>query len=143
MKNLKDAKLNHWIAIPITCLVLLGLAAKSISAATLSNAVRNGDQFQFTVMGETNAMYIIEVSTNFQQWRVVNNELAAVRLITLNASDWHGFYRVRNGLFAVALAAKGYINLNGNNLSTVVATLNFILMRISSASAGRIELSED
>jgi hypothetical protein len=43
---------------------------------TLSNALRTATQLQFTVIGESNASYIIETSTNLQQWRGVASNRA-------------------------------------------------------------------
>jgi hypothetical protein len=100
-------------------IALVTLIGGGSFAATLSNPTRTGNQFQFTVTGETNAVYIVEASTNLQQWFSVltNSEASLARAITLNASGQQNYYRVRNGLFAVALAAKGYVNLSGSYLT--------------------------
>jgi hypothetical protein len=120
MKDLKNTGRKSQIAaftIFVASVIFIGGTSP---AATLSNPTRTANQFQLTVTGETNAMYIVEASTNLQQWLSVltNSEPGIVRTITLNASGPQNYYRIRNGLFAVALAAKRYIELNGYNLTT-------------------------
>jgi hypothetical protein len=60
-----------------------------------SNPHWSGDQFQFTLTGETNVNYVIHASTTLQSWTPVatNSSPQASRTITINAPDRLGFYR--------------------------------------------------
>jgi hypothetical protein len=88
-------------------------------AVTLSNAVRTAGQLQFTIIGESNASYIIETSTNLEQWRGVasNRELGVTRTVTINGAEPQSYYRARVArAFYGALAARGFIELKGSHI---------------------------
>jgi hypothetical protein len=85
---------------------------------SLANAVRSGDQFQFTIRGETNVSYIIESSTNLSTWAaaITNSDSQATRAVIVPATDAQGFWRVRpvpSPLFAYAILAQTNIQLGG------------------------------
>lgn len=95
------------------------LAASARGAVTLGNVARVGNQLQFTVTGESNVIYIIEGSTNLQQWSAVstNRESGLVRNVAIHVSASRGYYRARPArLFTGALVAKDFIDLQGNNI---------------------------
>lgn len=71
------------------------VVSASIPPPMLSNPVRSGGQFQFTLTGEANVNYIIEASTNLQSWTPVatNSSPNASRNITINAPNSRSFYR--------------------------------------------------
>jgi hypothetical protein len=84
----------------------------------LTNSVRSGDQFQFTLRGETNVSYIIESSSNLSTWSaaVTNSDLEATRTVIVPATGAQGFWRVRpmpSPLFEYAVLARGTIQLGG------------------------------
>ena len=100
----------------------LGMAAfttTAMGAVTLGNTARAGSELQFTVTGESNVIYIVEGSTNLQQWQPVNTnrELAVARTVSVNVSDSRSYYRARVARpFTAALVASSTISLEGNNI---------------------------
>jgi hypothetical protein len=103
------------------------------SATLLSQALElrwpaiNGTQFSFTLDCETNAIYLIEHSTNLVEWAVVarNAEVTTNRSLSFSnsllAGDYHAFFRARRTnepLFQFAMSAKHGISMNGQNLRT-------------------------
>jgi hypothetical protein len=99
---------------------MMAFAMTVVGAVRLGNPARIGSQLQFTVTGESNASYIIEGSTNLQQWRPVlsSRESGVTRTVSVNATETRSYYRARVARpFAGALAARDYINLQGNNVS--------------------------
>jgi hypothetical protein len=44
-------------------------------APVLTNATWSGDQFQFTLLGETNVSYILESSSNLRAWSPFHDQL--------------------------------------------------------------------
>jgi len=100
-------------------LAMVILAGMPASAVTLSNAVGTANQLQFTIIGVSNASYTIEGSTNLQQWRPVvsNREFGVTRTVTVSVAEVLGYYRARVVRpFEGALAARGLIELRGNNI---------------------------
>src|SRR5688572_12140518 len=98
---------------------ILAFAMTALGAVTLGDPARMGTQLQFTVTGESNVSYIIEGSTNLQQWRPVlsSRESGVMRTVSVNAAEPRSYYRARVArLFAGALAASDFINLNGRNV---------------------------
>jgi hypothetical protein len=88
-------------------------------SAMLSAPVRTATEFQFTVTGESNAIYIIEASTNLQLWHSVltNTESLIMRTISVPLPDGQRYYRARLGrTFSFALAASELIDIKGNNV---------------------------
>ena len=93
-------------------------AGLKLGAPTLTN-----NQVQFTLNCESGVTYVIEHSSDLQNWTpaLTNSDSSIARLITADAPDGVAFYRARRGrrpVFAAALAASGTINLAGNNLAT-------------------------
>jgi hypothetical protein len=98
---------------------LMSLATSAPGAVALGSAVRVGDQLQFTVTGESNASYIIEGSTNLQQWRGVltNREATVTRTLSVGLNSSRNYYRARVARpFMGTLAASGFIDLKGHNM---------------------------
>jgi hypothetical protein len=90
-------------------------------APGLSNAVRSGDQFQFTLRGETNVSYIIESSHDLSAWTAVttNSDPQATRTVIVPATSAQGFWRVRpmaSPLFEYAVLAQRPVNLAGTGV---------------------------
>src|SRR5947208_1713219 len=79
----------------------------------LSAPIHSGSQFQFTLLGETNVPYILQSSTNLQEWFAVatNVDLNPIRTVVLNATYTTTAYRavVATPLFAVAISASGSV----------------------------------
>ena len=71
----------------------------TVAPPTLSAPAWSGGQFQFTLIGQANASYIIETSTNLQNWVAVltNSSIEATRQITLAAPDSESCYRALVG----------------------------------------------
>jgi hypothetical protein len=85
----------------------------------LTNAVWSGDQFQFTLRGETNVAYILESSSDLRTWTraLTNSESHATRTVVLPAASARTFWRVRpvpSALFEHAIVAQGIVNLSGS-----------------------------
>jgi hypothetical protein len=85
----------------------------------LTNAVWSGDQFQFTLRGETNIAYILESSADMRNWApaITNSESHATRTIIVPAASSQTFWRVRpvpSALFEHAIVAQGIVNLSGS-----------------------------
>ena len=95
----------------------------ALSAATLSNPRRVSTNFEFSVTGESNAIYAIEASWDLQNWTRVatNRQFGEVRLISLSASARQEFYRVRpvRTLFTAALAVRESIDFAGSGATVV------------------------
>lgn len=88
----------------------------------IASPARSGDDFQFLLIGQTNAVYVIEVSSNLVTWIPVatNNEAYSTRVVTLASSADQLYYRVVRAdpfLMNYALAVQDAIDLNGNNLA--------------------------
>jgi len=90
----------------------------ALSAAMLSNPRRVGTDFEFSVTGESNAIYAIEASWDLQNWTRVaaNRQLGEARMISMPASARQEFYRVRplRPLFTGAFGARESISLKGS-----------------------------
>jgi len=88
----------------------------------LQGPLRWNGYFQFGLFGEVNAQYVIEMSTNLQDWKAVrtNNEALASRSIVVTALEPQAFYRARQAapFFGYAIATVGRIDLKGNSLIT-------------------------
>jgi hypothetical protein len=102
-----------FFATTYSTLALIGIAP------VLTNAVRSGDQFQFTIRGETNVSYIIQSSSDLRAWTaaVTNSDLQATRTVIVPATTAQGFWRVRpmpSPLFEYAIVAQGSIQLGGS-----------------------------
>jgi len=61
----------------------------------LSNPFYSSGQFQFTLTGQSNVIYVVQSSTNLQNWvsESTNSQLPAIRTIILTAPDDRRFYR--------------------------------------------------
>ena len=120
MNDFMGSTCKRYAAFLAACLGMMAFAMTAVGAVTLGNPARMGCQLQFTVTGESNANYIIEGSTNLQQWRPVlsSRDSGATRTLSVNATEPRSYYRARVArTFAGALAARDYINLQGNNVS--------------------------
>jgi hypothetical protein len=94
-------------------------AALTTIAPLLTNAVRSGDQFQFTLRGQTNVPYIVETSSDLRTWMpaVTNSDTQPTRTVVVPSANRRGFWRVRpvpGPLFEYAVAAQGSVNLGGS-----------------------------
>ena len=79
-------------------------------------------QFRFLLTGESNLTYTIETSADFVTWTSIAMSSAgnSQRLIVVPATNVAAYFRAREStpFFARALAAKGLIDLWGNNVVT-------------------------
>src|SRR5262245_12686443 len=104
----------------VSCLAALVLAQGGARAATLTNVARTGGQFQFTLAGGSNEIYVIQATTNLQDWTPVltNSQFGAAREVLLPALSPQSCYRavVARPLFNFAIAARTTIDLSGNNI---------------------------
>jgi hypothetical protein len=121
----RRARNNDERRLPGLLILVLSLSCAGAVGATppvLSAPARCGDQFQFTLAGESNGVYVIQGSTNLQSWTRLSTNVSAnpVRAIQVEVSERYSFYRAFKpiALFTFALAARSSINLNGNNLTT-------------------------
>jgi len=84
----------------------------------LTDAVWSGNQFQFTLRGQTNATYIIQSSSDLRAWTpsVTNFDTQATRTIAVPAAESAGFWRIQRlpgPLFEYAIAARNQVILGG------------------------------
>jgi len=87
----------------------------------LSVPVITNGQLQVTLQAESGVSYVIETSPDLQNWSPVltNSDTNLTRLITLSAPTDPAFARaLRQPLpvYASTLAAKSYVNLQGNSI---------------------------
>ena len=103
--------------------VLFGTAFSTLAltriAPALTNAAWSANQFQFTLLGETNVAYVLESSSDLQTWvpALTNSDSQATRNITVPALTPWIFWRVRpvpGPLFEYAILAQGTVRLNGS-----------------------------
>jgi hypothetical protein len=96
------------------------VTASVLSAATLSNPRRVGAEFEFSIVGASNAIYAIEASRDLHEWTMLatNRQLGEVRIISMPASAPEEFYRVRllRPLFTGALAVREALSAAGGRL---------------------------
>ena len=90
---------------------------------TLDTVVQTNGQLQFNLNGEDSVTYVIEGSSDLQNWTPVltNSDRPATRTITVDGSQNFGFYRVSRGplpVFAGAIMARSNITFNGNYIVT-------------------------
>jgi hypothetical protein len=95
--------------------------ALSGTPPVLTNAITSGDQFQFTLRGQTNVIYVIETSSDLRTWTpaLTNSDPHATRTVTVSAMSGAAFWRVHRApapLFSHAVAARGTVNLGGSGL---------------------------
>jgi hypothetical protein len=88
-------------------------------APVLTNATWSGDQFQFTLLGETNVSYILESSSNLRSWSpsITNSDSQATRTIVVPGASAQAFWRVRpvpSPSFEHAILARGSVSLGGS-----------------------------
>jgi len=110
---------------------LLGVSIPLPSFMTLTSPGSNpvfgatgytGGEFTFAVQGESKASYGIFTSSDLLNWSPVatNEGIASTRFVTFPSLEDHGFVKVQRlprPVFDFGIAAKGTINLNGNNFS--------------------------
>ena len=89
------------------------------SPPVLSDSVRSGDQFQFTLRGQTNVSYVIESSSDLIVWvpAATNSDPHATKIIFAPATPAAVFWRVRrpaSPAFAYAIAARSRVTLGGS-----------------------------
>jgi hypothetical protein len=97
-------------------LVSVVLAGRPSNAATLNNTVRTASELRFTVIGPSNASYIIEGSANLQQWQSVlsSREFGEARTMSVNLTGQRAYYRARLAQsFERAITAQGQVELSG------------------------------
>ena len=85
----------------------------------LTNATLSGNQFQFTLHGESNVAYILTSSSNLHNWTwaITNTESQATRTIIVPATNSQTFWKVRpvpGPVFEHAILARGNVNLGGS-----------------------------
>jgi hypothetical protein len=90
-------------------------------APVLTNATWSGNQFQFTLLGETNVSYILQSSADLRTWTpaLTNSDLHATRTVIVPAAGPQTFWRVRpvpGPAFEHAILARGSITLGGTGL---------------------------
>ena len=98
---------------------LYSAAALTTISPVLTNATWLGNQFQFTLRGETNVAYILESSSDLRIWTrvITNSESETTRTIIVPAAITPAFWRVRPvpaPVFEHAVLASGFINLGGS-----------------------------
>jgi hypothetical protein len=108
-----------------TSLLIVFLAAclasnLSAAAPVLSNATASQSELRFVLNGESNVTYTIEASTDLLTWTAAatSKDVSPQRLVTLPATNSARYCRARvaKPLFTAALAARGEIDLLGNNI---------------------------
>jgi hypothetical protein len=107
--------------ITVLCGGLCSAFALPETQPVLTNATWSGNQFQFTLHGETNVSYILESSSDLRAWTsaITNSDSQATRTIIVPAASSQTFWRVRpvpGPLFEHALLALGPVNLNGSGI---------------------------
>lgn len=90
---------------------------------TLDTVVQTNGQLQFNLNGEDSVIYMIEGSSDLQNWTPVltNSDQPATRTITVNASQDFGFYRASRGplpVFVGAITARSNITMEGLHIFT-------------------------
>jgi hypothetical protein len=106
----------------IAGLVLISLTA-SIDAAVLRGPLANGSRFDFRLDGESNAVYLIERSTNLLDWSVAGRSevVTATRALSFSNDLVGAFFRARRTnepLLRFALAAERGIDFGEQRLVT-------------------------
>jgi len=99
------------------------LFAAQDSFLTLDSVVQTNGQLQFNLNGEDSVTYVIEGSSDLQNWTPVltNSDQPATRTISVDGSQDFGFYRASRGplpLFAAAITARTNIAMLGNYILT-------------------------
>jgi hypothetical protein len=99
------------------------LFSAGVDAAALRGPFVSGSRFEFGLDCESNAVYLIERSTNLIDWSVVarNDDLTTNRALSCSNYIPHAFFRAlrtNEPLFQYALAARRGIDLSGCNLRT-------------------------
>lgn len=111
------------LAVTISCARASGLWAAVDPFLTLDTVVQTNGQLQFNLNGEDGVNYVIEGSSDLQNWTPVltNNDQPSIRTITVAASNNLGFCRASRGplpLFSGAITARSNITFNGNFVTT-------------------------
>jgi hypothetical protein len=92
-------------------------------AATLNSPTRNGNQFQFNLQGDPYRHYVIQGSSNLQQWASLATNVSplAIRPMSFVASNRFTFYRsalfTRTNLVSKIIQTTGSFDSRGNNFS--------------------------
>ena len=98
---------------------LFSAVALTGTPPTLTDAMWSGNQFQFTLRGQTNVSYIIQSSSDLRTWTpvVTNSDPRATRTVVLPAAQSAAFWRIQRvpgPLFEYAIAARGSVSLGGS-----------------------------
>ena len=74
---------------------MLTVQVASPSSPTLSAPAYTNNNFQFTLNGQSNVIYVIQSSSALTTWTPVltNSQVPATRLITVSAPPMQRFYR--------------------------------------------------
>ena len=108
-------------------LIVWAFASAAFASAdpflTLNSTVQTNGQLQFNLNGEDSVTYVIEGSSDLQNWTPVltNSDQPATRTITVDGSQNFGFYRASRGplpLFAGAITARSNLVLEGSGVYT-------------------------
>ncbi len=114
--------------IALIALMLFGFASQTFAASdpflTLDTVLQTNGQLQFNLNGESGVSYVIEGSSDLQNWAplLTNNDTSMTRIITVDESQNFGFYRVSRGLLPIF---SGAITVRSN---MIVAKGNAVLL---------------
>ncbi len=113
------ARKTQFACITVLCGGLCSAFALPETQPVLTNATLSGNQFQFTLHGETNVAYILASSTNLRTWTwaITNSDSQATRTVIVPATSSQTFWKVRPvpaPVFQYAILAQGHVNLGGS-----------------------------
>jgi Putative Ice-binding-like adhesive domain len=110
----------HWILLPMAFLMGLGEGRTgSAGPAVLNSPLKSTNDFEFLLTGESPATYVIEASSDLQNWYPVltNDSRGITRLMTITSAPADRAFcravRAPTPLFRFAIAANASITLSG------------------------------
>jgi hypothetical protein len=116
-----SAQTHRFVCVATLFGVLSSASALTTLQPVLTNATWSGNDFQFTLVGETNVSYILESSSDLHTWSssLTNSDSQATRAVIVPAVSAQTFWRVRSvpsPSFEHAILAKGTVTLVGSGL---------------------------